>query len=76
MKNIGIDQSVRNTDYFEHNFFNNIKNIYQHASKFDDQQNFKDILQAAIVSTLEEITDDSPSLPMIQTTVKKPSAGK
>ena len=44
MKNIGIDQSVRNTDYFEHNFFNNIKNICQHASKFDDQQNFKDIL--------------------------------
>ena len=29
-----------------------------------------------MVSTIEEITDDSPSLPMTQTTVKKPSARK
>ena len=38
MKTIGIDQSVRNRDYFEHNFLNNIKKIYQHAGKCDDQQ--------------------------------------
>ena len=29
-----------------------------------------------MVSTSEKITDESPSLPMIQTTVKKPSARK
>ena len=28
------------------------------------------------MSTLEEFTDDSPSFPMTQTTVKKPSARK
>ena len=55
---------------------NNIKKIYQHAGKCDDQQKFKDILEADIVSNPEEITDDSPIFPMTQTTVKKPSASK
>ena len=32
---------------------NNIKNIYQHAGKCDDQQNIKDIIDAAILSTPE-----------------------
>ena len=36
---------------FEHNFFNNIKNIYQNAGKCDDQQNLKDTLDSAMVYT-------------------------
>ena len=32
-------------------------------------------IQAAMVSTKEEITDDSPSFPMIQTIVKKQVLG-
>ena len=32
---------------------NNIKKIYQHAGKCDDQQDLKDILDAAMVSTPE-----------------------
>ena len=55
---------------------NNITNIYQHAGKCDDQQNLKDVLDAAMVSTPEEITDNRPSLPMTQTTVKKLSSIK
>ena len=58
------------------NFLNNIKNIYQHAGKCNDQQNLKDIIDDSIVYIPEEITYDSPSLPMTQTTVKKPNAGK
>ena len=46
------------------------KKIYQHEGKCDDQQNLKDIIDAAMVSTTEEITDDSPSFPTTQTTVK------
>ena len=42
----------------------NIKNIYQHAGKFDDQQNLKDIIDAAILSTPEGITDNSPNVHM------------
>ena len=53
MNNIGIDQSLCNRYSLEHKFLNNIKNIYQHAGKCDDQQNLKDILDAAMVSTLD-----------------------
>ena len=58
------------------NFFNNIKRIYQHAGKCDDQQNIKDILDDDMVFTPEEITDESQSVPMKSTPVKKPSASK
>ena len=55
---------------------NNIKNIYQNAGKCDDQQNLKDILDAAMVSTPEEITYDSTNVAMTSTPVKKPSTRK
>ena len=48
------------------------KNIYQHSGKCDDQQNLKDILYAAMVSTPEVVTDNSPNVHMTSTTVKKP----
>ena len=40
------------------------------------KKNLEDNIYASMVSTPEEITDDSPSLPMTQTTVKKPSTRK
>ena len=49
MKTIGIDQSLFNrSSSFEQIFFNNIKNIYQHAVKCDNQKNLEDILDAAM----------------------------
>ena len=50
MKTIGIDQSSFIRSSFEHRCMNNIKNIYQHAGKCDDQQNLKDIIDADILS--------------------------
>ena len=41
---------------------NNIKKIYQHTDKCDDQQNLKDIIDAAILSTPEGLTDPSPNV--------------
>ena len=55
---------------------NYIKKIYQHAGKCDNQNKLKGVLDSGMVSTPEEVTDDSPGLPMNQTTVKKPSARK
>ena len=51
---------------------NNIKKIYQHAGKCDDQQNLKDVTDAAILSTPEGVTDNSPNVHMTSTPVKKP----
>ena len=76
MNTIGIDQSSFIRSYFEHRCMNNIKNIYQHAGKWDDQQNLKDILEAALLYTPEGVTDNSPNVHMTSSPVKKPSASK
>ena len=52
------------------------KKKYQHAGKCYDQQNLKDILDDVMVSTPEEVTDDSPNVPVTSEPVKKPSARK
>ena len=76
MKTIGIDQSSFTRSSFEHRCMNNTKNIYQHAGKCDYQQSFKDYIHAAILSTQEGFTDNSPNVHITSTTVKKPSYSK
>ena len=76
MKNIDIDQSSFTRSYFEHRCMNNLKKINQHADKCDDQQNIKDIIDAAILYTPEGVTDDSPNVPMTSSPFKKSSARK
>ena len=51
MKTIGIDQSLSNRSSFEHKCLNNIKKIYQHADKWYNQKNLKDVLDSDMVST-------------------------
>ena len=43
---------------------NNIKKIYQHAGKCDDQQNLKDVIDDAILYTPQGVIDESPNVPM------------
>ena len=74
MKTIGIDQYSFARSSFEHRCMNNIKKIYQYAGKCDDQQNIKDIIDAAILSTPEGVTGNSPNVHMTSKPVKKPSA--
>ena len=75
MKTIGIDQSSFTRSSFEHRCMNNIKKIYQHAGKCDDQQNLKDIIDAAILSTPEGVTDNSPNINMTQHQLKNQVLG-
>ena len=76
IKTIGNDQSLCNRSSFEHKCMNNIKKIYKHAGKCDDQQNLNDIIDAAMVYTPEGVTYNSHNAPITSTSVKKPSAGK
>ena len=62
MKTIGIYQLSITRYSFEHRCMNNIKKIYQHAGKCDDQQNLKDIIDVAILSTPEGVTYHSPNV--------------
>ena len=71
METIGINQSLGNSSSFEQNFLNNIKKIYQHAGKSDDQQNLKDVLDAAKVLNTEEVTYDILHVTMTSTQFKK-----
>ena len=64
MKTIGTDQSSFARSSFEHRCMNNIKKIYQHAGKCDDQQNLKNIIDSAILSTPEGVTDNSHNIHM------------
>ena len=68
MNTIGVDLSSFARSSFEHRCMNNIKNIYQHAGKCDDQQNLKDVIDAAILSTPEGVTDNSPNVHMASKT--------
>ena len=70
MKTIGIDQSSFARSYFEHRCMNNIRKIYQHVGKCDDQHNLKDIIDAAILSTPEGVTYNSPKIHMASKPVK------
>ena len=71
MKTIGIDQSLCTRSSFGHICMNNIKKIYQHAGNCDDKQNLKNFLDADMVSTTEEVTDNSTNVPMSSTPVNK-----
>ena len=55
---------------------NNIKEIYQHAGKCDEQQKLKYIIDDDMVSTTEGVKYNSPNVPITSTPVKKPSARK
>ena len=75
-KAIVIDQYLSNNDLSKHKYIQNIKKLYKHAGKCDNQQQFKDILEAAIFSSPEGFTNNSPKYPMKPTPVNKPSARK
>ena len=51
VQTIGIDQYLRNNALYEHKCLQNIKKSYKHAGKCDNQQKFKHIIEAAMVST-------------------------
>ena len=71
---IGIYQSLFTKYSFEHRCMNNIKKIYQHVGKCDDQKNLKDILDYSMVSTPEVVTYNNPNVPITSTSVNKLSA--
>ena len=60
VKTIDIGQYLRNNALFENKFIKKIKKLYKHAGKCDDQQKFKDIIEADMISTPERFTDNSP----------------
>ena len=73
---IGIHSSLSNNAMYEHKCLQNIKKIYKQAGKCDGKQQFKDILEADMVSTHKGLNNNSPISPMISTLLKKSRAKK
>ena len=76
MKNIGIDLSLSNSGLFEHRCLQKTKKFYQHAGNFGNQQQFKDILEAYMLSTPKGSNNNSPRSSVSPPTHNKPSAIK
>ena len=53
MVKIGVYQLFSNSSLYEHRCLENIKNVYPSAGKCDDQQQYKAIIEAEMVSTPE-----------------------
>ena len=60
MVTIVVDQFLSESSLHEHICLENIKKLYKSAGKCDDQQKYKAITEAAMVSTPEGITDNTP----------------
>ena len=73
---IGIDPPLSNNTIYEHKCLENINKLYKQVGKCDNQQQFKDILEVAMVSTPELFTNNRPISPRTSTTAKKPSDRK
>ena len=76
MVTIGIDQQLINSAMYEHIFLENINKLYRYAGECDNQNQYKAILEAAMVSTTERFTENSPMSPGPSVNVKNPSARK
>ena len=76
VQTIGNQPSLSNNSIYEHKCLKNTKILYKQAGKCDNQQQFKDILEATMVSNPELLIYNSPISSMKPTPVKKPSARK
>ena len=73
---IGVYQSSRNNDLYEHICLGKTKKIHKLDSKCDDQQQYKEIIESSMVSNNEGFTDNSPMSYGPSVTAKQPNASK
>ena len=59
---------------YEHRYREKINKLYKYSGKCDDQHQYKDIIEVKMISTTEEITDDSTMSPSPYVTVKNKTA--
>ena len=74
VQTIGIHLSLSNDAIYEQKCLEKIKRLFKQAGKCDDQQQLKDIIDDAMVSTTGIFTDNSPISPVTSAPVKNPSA--
>ena len=73
---IDVEQSLRNSGFYGHICLGITQKLYNSAGKCDDQQQYKAILEAAMVSTPELLTNNIPMSSVPYVPVKQPNARK
>ena len=76
MVTIGIEKSLRNSAIYEHLYLENIKKLYKHADKCDNQHHYKAIIESITVSAPEIFAVNSPKSPGPSVNVKNSSVRK
>ena len=76
MEIIRENQSLIKSSLYYHIRLENIKKLYKSASKFDYKQNYKAIIETAMVSTSEGIIYNIPLAVGTLVITKKPTARK
>ena len=76
VQTIVIDRYFSYNTIYEQKCLENITKLYKQSGYCDDYQQFKDILEATMVSTTGKITNNSTISSSTSTPVKKPSARK
>ena len=70
MVTIGVYQSLSNSAIYEHKCLENIKKFYKYDGNCKDQQQYNNIIEAAMIYTPEGFADNSPISPGQYVTVK------
>ena len=76
MVTIEVKQSLSTSEIYEHISLESIKKLCKFSGKFDNQQHYKAILGASMVSIPEGFTESIPMSHTQYVTVKNPSARK
>ena len=76
MVTIEVKQSLSTSEIYEHISQESIKKLCKSSGKCDNQQHYKAILGASMVSIPEGFTENIPMSPRQSVTVKNPSARK
>ena len=61
MVTIGVEQLLSNSALDEMFFLENIRKLLKYAGRCDNKQHYEAIIEAAMVSTAEVITGNSPT---------------
>ena len=76
MVTIGVDQSLSHIMLYEHRCLENIKKLYKYSGKYDDKNQYKAIIEAAMVSNPGEFSVKIPLSDDQSEPTKSPSARK
>ena len=73
---IVVEKSFTYSTNYKHKYLYNINKLYKYAGKCDDQYQYKDIIESAMISSSESIANNNTMEVSAQLITKKPCVSK